>query len=174
MARFFCRIFTHNPRKYSLLFLAFVWLMGLIFGIYYSSFGGSSYFSLMRSAACSPVSIVGLLSVALLPFLFSAFAVYTRSNFLLWMLCFIKGCLFAFVSMGVFAAYGNAGWLVRLLMMFSDLLCLVFLWLCWIRCACTGFRNSLPAVAGCGCISAVIVGLDYLFVSPILAKLVEY
>jgi hypothetical protein len=51
--------------------------------------------------------------------------------------------------------------------MFSDLCCLVLLWRCWIH------TDSMLAVMT-GCILAGgIIGLDYIFVSPLLVKLME-
>lgn len=168
------RNFKTEFRKRYLFFLAFIWLLGLLSGVGFSSLAGHSFFSLMRGAAFRPVSIVSLLSVSLLPFLFSAVTVYIRSFGLLAVLCFIKGCLFAFVSMGIFAAFESAGWLLRILMMFSNLFCLLPLWWCWIRILSGAPKGSFSPVVGGGLMAAGIVCYDYLYVLPFLAKLVEY
>ena len=161
-------------RKRNIFFLAFVWLSGLVSGVGFSNLAGDSFLSMMRGAAVSSVSIVSLLSISLLPFLISAFSVYMHSFGLLAGLCFIKGCLFAFISMGVFTAFGSGGWLIRILMMFSDLCCLLPLWLCWLRILSGSFQGSFRPVVRGGLMAVGIVCFDYLYVLPFLAKLVEY
>lgn len=168
------RNIPQNFRKLSIFFLAFIWLSGLLCGIGFSNLAGDSFLSLMRIAPSGSVSIVSLLCVSLLPFLFSAFAVYIHSFGVIAGLCFIKGCLFAFVSMGLFLAYDSAGWLLRLLMMFSDLCCLVPLWRCWLHILSRADHGSFRAVGICASIAASVVSLDYLYVLPLLAKLVEH
>ncbi len=174
MVQLLLRDLSHHPRKYHTIFLAFLWVIGLTLGIRFASFAGDSLLSLMRGSAFGAVSIVNLLAVTLLPFLFSAFAVYIRSACFLAVLCFIKSFSFGFVSTGLVMAWGSAGWLIRLLFMFSDLICLVPLWWCWIRfpwdLPTSGFR---PVIVSAG-VAAGIVCLDYLCISPFLARLFEY
>jgi hypothetical protein len=128
----------------------------------------------MRSGSYDAVSIVNLLTVTLLPFLFSAFAVYIRSYGLLAVLCFIKSVCFGFVSSGLLMAWGSAGWLIRLLLMFSDLICLVPLWWCWIHFSEDEARNGSFSLWIPCMIAACIVCLDYRYISPLLTKLFEY
>lgn len=168
------RNFSRDFRKRYIFFLAFVWLLGLLSGIGFSDLAGDSLFSMMRGAAKSSVSIVSLLSISLLPFLFSALTVYIHSFGLLAALCFIKGCLFAFVSMGLLITFESAGWLLGILMMFSDLCCLVPLWWCWLRILSGSTDRSFQPAVGGGVMAACIVCFDYLYVLPFLAKLVEY
>lgn len=174
MARFLHRFSPHHSRKYHIIFLAFVWVFGLFCGVGLSHCAGDSFPSLMRRTALSSVSIVNLLTVSLLPFLFSAFAVYIHSYAFLAALCFIKGCLFAFVSSGIFLAFDSAGWLIRLLLMFSDLACLIPLWWFWISYFHDRRRGSYAMLIKCGMIAVLIVSLDYLYVSPLLVKLIDF
>ena len=173
MAQLLQRIFSQHLRKYHNIFLAFIWLLGLHCGISVFRISQISFFPLMRGAEDCSVSIVGLLSVSLLPFLFSALAVYIRSFPLLGLLCFIKSSLFAFVSMGLFSTYDSAGWLLRLLMMFSDLCSLVPLWWCWIRSSDTVSVGSFRPVVMASFAVTVIVCLDFYYISPLLVKLLE-
>ena len=174
MAGTFRQIVLHDYRKRYIVYLAFIWIFGLIFGVNLSFAAGPDFLSLMRGASGCSVSIVCLLSVSLLPFLFSAVAVYIRSMPFLAVLCFIKGFLFAFVSAGIFTAFKSAGWLVRILMMFSDLGCLVPLWWCWISCVSGRCRNSVYPVLQSSLLALCIISLDYVYVSPLLEKLVEF
>ena len=59
---------------------------------------------------CQP-SIFGLLTSVLLPFLFSAFAVYISVPKFLCVVSFLKAFLLAYVSSAVNAAFDGAGWL---------------------------------------------------------------
>ena len=164
---------SQNSRKYYRILLALIWLIGLCCGVIFFYLVQISSFPLMRGVEHYSVSIVSLLFVSLLPFLFSLLFVYIRSFPFLVLLCYMKSFLFSFVSMGIWLAYGGAGWLIRLLAMFSDLSCLVPLWWCWIHCteldlktAVRPFLSAVLAVTG-------IVCFDFYFVSPILVRLLE-
>ncbi len=171
MARFLLRNSAPNSRKYHILFLAFIWCLGLWCGIGSCFYAGEPIISLMRMAAGRPVSIVSLLSIALLPFLFSFIFVYLRSWHLLSALCYFKAVLFGFVSAGVYMAFGEAGWLVWLMMMFSDLLCLIPLWWYWISCTGNLFRPT-PYFGVCLAAVALIIALDYQFIAPCLVRVI--
>lgn len=174
MARHSYLHFLLHGRKSYRIFLAFIWICGLVFGALLSEYAGVSFYSLMRGAVCGSVSIVCLASVSLLPFLFSAYAVYIHSYRFLAVLCFIKGCLFAFVSIGVWIAFESCGWLIRLLCMFSDICCLVPLWWCWLACADCQLRTGLRSIVIGASIAAGIISLDYFFILPFWARLVEF
>lgn len=174
VARFLLRFSAPDRRKYSIVVLAFIWCVGLAGGIGISFFAGDSFVSLMRMAAGRPASIVNLLMVSMLPFLFSAVAVFLRSRYLLSAVCFIKAFLFGFVSSGAYMAFGSAGWLVWLMVMFSDIFCLIPLWWYWI----SGIRcDKSPQILhliGCFVAAFFIISLDCRFISPLLAGLIEF
>ena len=165
--------FPQNSRKYYMILLAFIWFIGLCCGIVLYNLMQISSFPMMRGVERYSVSIVSLLSVSLLPFLFSLLFVYIGSFPLLVLLCYIKGCLFSFVSLGIWFAYGEAGWLIRLLVMFSDLGCLTPLWWCWIHCTELDPKAAFPPICRALIIAAGIVSFDFYCVSPILARLLE-
>lgn len=167
MARFLHRFFSELRRNANVAILAACFLVGLILGIRMSHEAEFS-FSLMRSALKSTVSIVRLLSVLLLPFLFSALAVYFSKPKLLYGIAFLKAFAFGFVSAGINAAFGSAGWLVRLLVMFSDCMSMPILWLYWLR-HLPGKRvfQAADVMITVGCIS--LVGfLDHMLIMPLL------
>ena len=172
MARFLLRDFSPDRRKYPTFILAFIWCFGILCGITAAHRAGDSTVSLMRMAAFRPVSIVNLLTVSVLPFVFSAVSVYLRSWQMLSALCFFKALLFGFVSSGVYIAFGDAGWLVWLMIMFSDIFCLIPLWWYWITCS--DFRTR-PVLRMAICLIAVcfIVSLDYQVIAPSLVQAIE-
>lgn len=173
VARFLHRYSAPGRRKYTVLILAFIWCFGLLCGIRAASYAGDSFVSMMRMAACRPVSIVNLLTVSVLPFLFSAVAVYLRSWHLLAAVCFFRALLFGFISCGVYLAFASAGWLVWLMIMFSDILCLVPLWWYWI----SGTGHSMHSIyrtAVCFVAVCLIVSLDFRFIAPSLVYAIEF
>ena len=163
---------THSCKEPSI-HLACSFLAGLLSGACVSIAASKSLLPMMLAAANSCVSISGLLSAMLLPLLFSAFAVYIRQNWLLIPIAFVKAFLFAFLGIGVMSAFGNAGWLVRWLLMFSDSLTLPLLWWFWLRAFSSGRTDALR-FAALVAVAAVLIGsLDYSVVSPFAAMLIS-
>ena len=161
---FFCR---RKP-----LFLALCCFLGFAFGMMAAQRSGDSYFSMMRMALSSHVSIPGLIASVSLPFLLAAFAVYIRHHGLLYGLCFIKMFLFSFVLMGLRLTFGSAGWLLCGLLMLSNSISVTFL----ISLCFRNIRSFCPSVywdigKRLICVLAISL-LDYQFIAPILAQII--
>lgn len=173
MAEWFLPSIIHtSPRKIRTFYLAFCWILGLFSGAILAQHADEIQFSLMRRAAFCPVSIVGLFAV-LLPFLITAFAVCVSNYWLFLPIAFSKAFLFSYNACIVSAAFGNAGWLVRYLLLFTDACTIpILLWL-WIRGIC-GYRSRFVRIVGLCAILSVAVGfIDFCIVSPFLAMLVS-
>jgi hypothetical protein len=157
-------------RKLRIFLLAMFWVCGLEFGDFVFRFTGSNLVSQMPLAAMRQPSIFGLLTSAFIPFLFSAFAVYISAPGLLFVIAFVKAMLFGLVSAAVCAAFGSAGWLVRVLLLFTDLCSVVFLYGYWLR-HITGFRHfSAGSFAGYLLLVTGIVLADFYYISPLLQR----
>ena len=159
-----------SSQKELLLFLT-VWIAGLILGACTAAVASNSYFLLMRIAPGSNVTIVGLAVSTSLPFLLSAYAVYTDRTLILYPACFLKAFTFALTGCSIYAAYGSAGWLVQALFQFSDICTLPIL--CWfvIRHSTSkqcGFQQDLVI---CLVAEFVVFCLDLWYVSPFLASI---
>ena len=160
-------------RRFLVFVLACFWLGGIVSGIALAQNGKPVIFPLMCRTWFSPVSIVCFFGVLLLPFLFSAFAVFISEPWLLFLVALVKGYSFSYVSFGMLLTHPCDGWLLRQLFMFSDLLCLPFLFwywqnsLSWQR----GFplRRTLWALF----VPVLIGSLDVCFVTPFLAVLIN-
>lgn len=166
--------FSYSPdfRKIRISILAFCWCGGIAAGLLLARYADEFQFSLMRRAAVCPVSIVGLLSV-LLPFLFTAFAVFVSNWWLIPCLAFCKGLLFGYHACIVTAAFGSAGWLVRYLLLFTDTWAVLILIWCWMQ-VCRSVRSrSLSRVGFCMAAALVLGMVDICFVSPFLAMLIS-
>lgn len=169
--RFFFQLPTWRCKNVQLL-LACAFLFGLISGILISMSASDALCSTMRAAPFGCVSIFGLLSVLLLPFLFSAFAVYSSSVLLLLCVAFAKAFAFGFVSFAVWAAFGAAGWLIRFLLMFADLIILPLLLWFWYQIMKNPHSWVKSTLVAC-ILACFIGGFDYCFVSPFLANLIS-
>ncbi len=147
------------------------WLVGLISGIAYS-YCSVNFVSLMRSAAYSTVSIVGVGAVLILPFLLSAFAVLISLRWLLIPLAYAKAFLFGACASAVGLSFGSAGWIIRMLLLFSGWTELpVFYWL-WLRCL-DGDRGSMTREFSVVLILLIAIGsIGYWIIAPFLASVI--
>lgn len=154
------------------LILAFSCLSGLILGFWISGRNEVTYLLLTRMAPLLHVSVPGLVACVYLPFLFAVFAVFLSRSWLLVPICFGKMFLYSWCGCSTVSAFGPAGWLVQLLLQFSDTLSLPLL--CWFCIrnidgrADTATRDFLICS-----LCVLIVGItDLCAVSPFLASLI--
>lgn len=172
MVRRFSLGSSDSWRKGSRNYLAFSWIAGLAAGSFAYMASGEWILPLMRSVLYAPVSIVGILCVSLFPILISAYAVFLSNSRLLLPICFVKAFLFSFASMGIWVSFASAGWLMRILLLFTDWTCLPILYWFWLRslkhrvglwetilvCSLTGFLGSI----------------SFRIISPFLVRLIEF
>ena len=140
-------------------------------GVIFAATVGDIYFLLMRKAASCFVSIVGSAVTVLLPFLVSTFII-THSK--LWLAYFGCGIYIFSLSSTCYAicrSFGTAGWLMQLMMQFSDIwLIPVLIWLFVLRL--TGKCNRRICICCIG--FALVIGMiDYCIISPFLANLID-
>lgn len=170
----FCRKSPLWWRRACIVLLALFWCVGLFFGIYTACSFNDAFVPLMRAAVQCRVSIVGLLLILFLPFLFAAFAVYFSQPWLLLVIGFVKAFSFGFCCFAAQSCFGSAGWLVRLLLLFSDSCMLpVLCWFCvrHISGDLMAIRKDLILALAL----AIVVGsIDYYWVSPFLAALIDF
>lgn len=149
------------------------WLAGIVCGGIIATQVSEPYLLMMRGVTTSPVSITGLLAALFLPFLFIAFSVYISRPRLIYLVCFFKACSFMIIGFSVMRAYGSAGWLVRLLFQFTDGGMMAML--CWFACRhLDGSKTGLWVDTAICAVCAICLGcIDYCYVSPFLALLIE-
>ena len=150
--------------------LFFFGTLSLILGALLAARAETSAFSLMRLAVPSLVSIVPLLALQLLPFLIAAYAVSISGPWLLTVVCSFKLFFFSYFGTLIWIAFGAAGWLVRFLLLFSDIILIpVLCWYCFRRMA-----GEYPEKNDLGfCLGAVLLTalINCYFISPFLAKI---
>lgn len=171
MARFLHHSLKVARRNWTGFILALSWVLGLIAGCILCLSADISDFSLMRMAPCRPVSIIRLLAVVLLPFLFSGFAVSISQTWLLIPVAFMKSLIFAAVSTAILLSFGSAGWLMSFLLMFSSVCTMPVLIFYWLRYIPKGKAVALQDVFIIISVILVVCGIDFYFISPVLAGL---
>lgn len=158
--------------KLSVFLLAMLWCLGLILGVIVSSSAGEAFSSLMRLAFQSPVSIISLLTVTLLPFLLTAVAVFFSKTWFFLPICFLKAFSYGYAMHAIVLSYGTSGWLIQLIFTIIDsLTMIVLLWL-WIRHI--AGRQQTFRIDGTVCVAVLLttVFIEYYLVSPFLATLI--
>lgn len=167
MYRLYCGV--KNEKNTILIFLAC--LSGLILGTVFANFAGNAYIGLLVRSVSTPVSFAGLCISAVLPILLAVFLERFGFAKYLWMLCFWKAFLLGACSFGCYLAFGSGGWLVRMLLQFSDLLLFpVLVWLC-LRSGKgkNGALLQMPWV--CIVIAVAVCFIDFAYISPFVSAL---
>ncbi len=154
---------------------AFVYVLlcgaSLIFGTLLAVRADSSVYPLMRRAASGSVSIVCHLATQLLPFLIAAYAAYISRRWLLHTVCAVRLFSFTYIGALIWISFGSAGWLIRFLILFSDIILVPFL--CWY-----GFRRAAGYDSDRRdfwiCMGATVgtALINCLFISPLLVKII--
>ena len=157
--------------KSSDFILSFSWIAGFALGCSASRGGAVLIASWMRAADLGSVSIVWLFTSLLLPFLFSAAAVIFQLNWVVYLIAFCKAFLFGFCTCGIMLSYHHAGWLICLLLFFSEFSlfpCLFF----FLRRCLSGKPVRWLAIATPSAYAFLIVSVDRCVISPFLASLI--
>ena len=144
------------------------WVTGLILGIVLS-YRTDFIASLMRGILSEPVSIVGLFAVSLLPYFLTALAVFVSKPGWVPIIAFCKAFCFGFCAAAMDRCFGSTSWLLRFLIMFSDIYTSPVL--LWVWFGCGKGEASKGRFLICGAALLLILAMDYWFISPILAMI---
>lgn len=166
--------YISNTAVIRKLFLAIFWILGLLTGSFFAFKAPSAYTSLLRMITTERVSIIGLGLILFFPLIISAIVVHFSVPLLLLPLAFFKAFFFSFFSYGFVLAFGNAGWLVRWLFVFSDSCMIIpLLWL-WFR-NISGNRGTLKNdLVLCSVFAAFFGCIDYFTISPFTLMLFNH
>lgn len=147
--------------------LVLFWYIGFCGGALAAAAAGNLT-SLMRAYCDSSVSIVGLLIVPFFPFLLSAVAVYFSCTWLLYSTALGKMFCFGFCACAVSGTFGNAGWLICLLLLFTDFFTMPVL--CWfqLRYTDTNKKKFWTDVFICVFWFAAVCIADRIWIMPLL------
>lgn len=148
--------------------LSFFWIVGLIVGIGLGCFSSAYLSDLIQACLTTHLRFYALLSSMIVPF-FLAYMSFALGWYpLLYLLMFSEAFLISYHSTILQYVYPGAGWLLSLLLLFSDLICSAVLWMFCIRSVrCCGRQfafRMIPAFAAV----FLICSVDYSLVSPFL------
>lgn len=160
-----------SPRLRLALFSS-VWFGGFVFGALIFRSAQSAFVSGMFGALSCAVSIVGLLLVIILPFLITALAVYESKPVALYLLCFFKAVLYSVNVLAIYGAYGTAGWLVQILLMFTENCTMAMLWFLWLCVILNRPKIFQRAFLWCFGISVLAGVLDLFIISPFAVSII--
>ncbi len=164
--------YIHKLNKPHTLFII-MWLLGLSLGTFTAAFVDDSVIYLMRPTLSGRVSFFRHFAAMCLPFLFAAYAVAIEKTWLLWILGLVKAFGFSFCGYYLCYAYGSAGWLVRLLYLFTDICTVpVLIWFC-LRHTDAPKPSAKRDVAICIALVLIAVSLDFFVISPFWADLLN-
>ena len=171
MARYLYRLCVCISRKSPYILLALSWLLGLVSGAVLFRCCNVYLLSVMPSVLVSRLSIVNSLLSLLLPFLFSAVAVYLSCPAMLWVVCFAKALCFGYISCGVFLLFPDCGWLVHALLLFSDQICVILLLVYWQR-HISGYRRfCIMGICAYVLVLCSAVYVDVVHIAPFLNRI---
>ena len=167
-------ISSRNPFLICKIAISAAWVFGLICGVFFALHTSDITVSLMRSVLYDRLSIVGLLVALVFPFVLSAILLRYLSTLAIVPLVFLKAYLFSWCACGVYFAFGDAGWLVRWFLIFSDSLIVVLLLWYWLSHA-SGRRDAMKSELFLCITTALLVGcFDYCVISPISSMLFSH
>lgn len=157
-------------RKLRVIF-AVILIVGILAGVRLSYAADDSILTLASVSGNTGLTFWGIAAVLLLPLLISLCAFHFNIPILILPIAFLKSAAFGFCSCCVIFAYGDAGWLVRFLVLFSD--SAMFVVLCWYWFShLEGVRTRLRQDTVLCFVLAVVIGMfDYIYISPFLAML---
>ncbi len=158
-------------RKYCLWALSAVCFAGFLLGVVFGPKERGILFSLMIPAVSLKPSIISLLGISILPFFLCAIAFMNQTPAFALPVVFLKAFLFTYIGIGIYGAFSDCGWMIRLLFLFSESVSLPLLLGFCCHYVCGSRKLSFAAVAYLASTIFFTVAIDYLYISPFLSGL---
>lgn len=120
--------FAVTKRRLSLLIISSVWIAGLFFGLLFAmQSAAASREAVFLTAAREAPSLLRLCAVHLIPLFATAVCAAFCLNFITLLIVFSKALLYGYCLCGITLTFASAGWLIRLLFLFSNSISVVLL-----------------------------------------------
>ena len=156
-----------SPCMIRVCFLAFLWISAMLAGVFVCSVDSKIHSLMLVAPSCS-LSIVGVLIITILPLAISIAGLYTKKFAILYIIYIIKSFSSGYLLFAIARVYGSAGWIVHLLLLFSEnVTSFLILWITFRHVKGRSKTFFLDALI-CITISIAIGIIDYLFVAPFL------
>lgn len=151
-------------------FLAFIWCLSLMSGIFFSYLSRDILSSLMCTAPMCRTSIVSLGVIILFPLVLAACAAVFSVSDLVYLILCMDGISFGYCLSGSVIAFGSAGWLILWLLSFSKITLLIPRLYFFLKCA---LEKKVQLSYFVYLIIAVLIicTFDYFCISQFLMKL---
>lgn len=153
------------------MFIAVTWISGLLAGTYFLD--QTPFSSLMCSSLFDRISIMGLSLSLALPLFLSFILLRFLHFYCILPVVFLKAFSFVCCYGSFMIAYGNAGWLISGMMLFSDFFIVFLLLLQWFNAAMGKTYNNGPRFLVYFIAPTVIGCFDFFVVSPFAAMLLN-
>lgn len=156
-----------KPLAFSSAMLIILWCTGLLLGLHIATVVYLPYIGFYYAAAGARAAFAGLLAVFFFPFLLSVIAIRK----IVFPLAICKAFVLGFNLAMLQFAFSQSAWLVRIFVMFSDLtsgFLLLWLWLVILS------KHEAPKrmhYVAYSVLAALLILLDYFFISPFLAEI---
>ena len=85
---------------------------------------------------------------------------------------FLKAFLFAYTGAAILILYPVSGWLLRWLLMFSDMVTMPILWFLWISVSFDNLESLHRRIVICAFCFVLVGCVDLLMIVPFLARLI--
>lgn len=145
-----------------------LWVVGLVFGFCIAMSMPTESLSLIRSVRDSGVPAAGFLVSLLLPLAISMVVAWLRLPLIILPITFIKAFCYSFCATGLMLSFGEAGWLIYRLYLFSDsCMSVVFIWF-WNRNISEITVNWKKDAILCMIVSLFVFCIDFSLVTPLL------
>lgn len=148
------------------------WVIGICAGLLFCRSSGQLLFLLMCGSFRSTVSIVMLLAGLMLPFLITALVVRYNKLHILFPVCAAKAFGYSLVVFTVYGTYGRCGWLMHLLLLFSNNISVFFLLTIWLY-VLSARGKAMMVVIRYWVIMLFVWGFDMIYIAPFVESLMS-
>ena len=163
-------VHSYKPNYFAFLLIG-TFIFAFALGTTGVSCESDLYSTLIYNAARQSITLRGVLFLVFVPFAITTLIYCSGRRYLFLPLCFIQAFLFGICSNAIYFSYGNAHWLISLLVLFTSTIALSSLLWFWFRHSSVQRATDSRDLLICFIISALAACLDNYVVSPFLVRL---
>ena len=165
------RLFKSDRPTVNVIVFCVACFLGFVFGAVYIS--QYSFSSLMRLQEYPQMSIVTGVAISALPFFVFYICLRYSAVFMISSIAFLRAFMFMYCYGGISLAYGDAGWLIRYLLLFSDYFTVpLLIWYAVKRLRQNGSKKD-PYLRICLLSIVVVRCIDSFVISPFAWRLLK-
>ena len=157
--------------KQPVVVLAFFWLLGFLFGVFYADYNTVVIQPLMHSSAFVSPRLQDLLFVVFFPYFIATAIFLIGKPFLCVVLLLCKGFTLGFCIYSFLTAFQSAGWLLCIFHLFSDFVMLLPLFYVCLSSFMPQIRYRTAGVLYFS-LASITITIDLFLVSPFMQMLI--